>query len=820
MRPSAGFTDEARENLAALEQGVLALEAPDGTGEGEHAELVAALFRAAHNLKGMAAMEELDELATVAHRMETVLDHHRHGGGRPDAATVDVLLAACDLVGALIDAADADAAAPSSEAILARLDATIAAQSGSPDRSAPGPSAPGPSAPSSAGGSDDPWPDGAAGGIRVVLDAAARLPKARAMVVIRRVGTVAEVLATIPDPDGLATGDRRDLTVVVAGCDDPDGLAAAVAGLPDVAEATWVTPPTPAPAPDGPAAPPALPATDHVVAPTTTIRVDVDRLDELSDAVGELVVNRNRLAQEVARTGDLELATALRRVNRTLADLQLSVMRVRLVSLESTVERARRLTRDVARDLGKEVHLEVEGAETEVDRSIVDEVVTPLVHLLRNAIDHGLEDPDTRRAAGKPPAGRLGLRAYHQGSQVVVEVSDDGAGIDVDRVAAKAERLGLLRPGDRPTRDEVVQLMFTPGFSTREEVSAVSGRGVGLDVVRSQVSALGGDIDVVTRAGEGTTFRLRLPLSLAVIEALLVQVADQTWAVPLDAAVETARLGHLVGGVGAAPRAARHRGALVAAIDGRRTLAGAPPTDGTEHHVAVLFDDLGTRFALVVDDLLGSREIVVKPPPARLAGLDHLAGVTVLPDGSVGGIADLPVLARRWRAENPRSAGIVGAGDREPPAGAAGLAAALPAGLRRAADALGSLVGAPVDLSSSRWESAGAGAVLLAVPLHGDLAGEVGLAVSGHAVVLRVQGVDERWHADAVVEWANVLASQFAVGVSDALSGDVRAGLPEVVAEGSGRPGDDGRSAFAATLRAGPAVVRIHARLDAPATPR
>ena len=811
MSPSPGFTDEARENVTALEAGVLGLEAGGDTSASTPAEQVAPLFRAAHNLKGMAAMEELDELSTVAHRMETVLDHHRRSDEAVDRATVDALLAGCDALAALVEAAEAEVDGPDTTGVLATLDATVARL----DPPAGSAAAATPAAPAAAPAT--PLPDGAIGRIRVDLVEGARLPGARAIVVVRRAGTVADVAGTDPPMDEIRAGERRSFSVLLRSCDDPEALASAISGLPEVGSAAW-EPAAPAAEPDAPAPPRADAATDRAAPTTTSIRVDVDRLDELADAVGELTIDRNRLAREVERTGDRELGGALRRLNRTLADLQLAVMRVRLVSLEATVERARRLVRDVARDLGKDVTFSVEGAGTEIDRSMVDEMVTPLVHLLRNAVDHGIEPADERLAAGKAATGDLRLRAYHQGSQVVVEVSDDGAGIDLGRVAAKAVRLGLISDDQARSRseEELVDLMFSPGFSTREQVSEVSGRGVGLDVVRSQVNRLGGDVDVRTSAGRGTTFRMRLPLSLAVVDALVVSVADQTWVVPVTAAVETARLTHLVGGVGAVPRSARHRGELVPVIHGVEALAGLTPADvPAPPHIAVVFDDLGRRFALTVDDLVGSREIFVKPVPARLAGMEHLAGVTVLPDGSVGLVADLPTLARRWRFRHPHAARTLGA----PEDGATAAddterrrpAAGLPAGLRRAADALAALVGSAVDIGAPRARLHTATprpTLAFALPLVGDVPGEVRLVVTGHDPVLRAQGVDDEWHREAVSEWANMLASQLAVGLGEALGRDVRVGVPSAV-DAAALP-----DRFGVGVRGGDTEVVVEVRFD------
>jgi two-component system chemotaxis sensor kinase CheA len=311
-----------------------------------------------------------------------------------------------------------------------------------------------------------------------------------------------------------------------------------------------------------------------------------------------------------------------------------------MVTLESTFRRMNRLVRDTSRTLGKQISFEMTGAETELDRRMVDEISDPLVHLLRNAADHGLESAEERVAAGKPEAGTMTLSAYHEGNQVVIEVTDDGPGIDTDRVAAKAVENGIMTAEDVAalSHSQKLDLVFAPGLSTRTEASTISGRGVGMDVVRSSVTRLGGSVTVESNPGEGSRFRLRLPMSLAVLEALLVTVGQETWAVPLAHIDETIVIGaEDLRWIQGDP-VITLRGATLPVIPGSWQLAGgssiATPTP------AIVYQHKGRRCALTVDHLLTQTEVVVKPLPGSMEA-DHVSGVTILGDGTVGLILDL-----------------------------------------------------------------------------------------------------------------------------------------------------------------------------------
>jgi two-component system chemotaxis sensor kinase CheA len=324
---------------------------------------------------------------------------------------------------------------------------------------------------------------------------------------------------------------------------------------------------------------------------------------------------------------------------------------VRMMSLEATFTRMQRLARDVARELGKDIELTVTGAATELDRSVVDEVLQPLVHLVRNAIDHGIEDAATRAARGKPPAGQVHIAAEQRGPEVVIEVRDDGAGIDLEGLARKAVERGLVAPDDLATLApaRIYDLMFLPGFTSRDAAGMVSGRGVGLDVVRSEVEAQGGSVTVDSEAGIGSVFSLHFPLSLVVLDALLVEIDGDLWALPVAKCRETL----VLPAAWAGDAVIEHRDQQLPVIDGRRVLAcredepAGEPGDGPTFGVVVR--EGGDDHVLRVDRLHDRVEVVVKPAPKGIPGTEHIAGATILAAGEVALVPDLALIVRRSR---------------------------------------------------------------------------------------------------------------------------------------------------------------------------
>jgi len=404
---------------------------------------------------------------------------------------------------------------------------------------------------------------------------------------------------------------------------------------------------------DPPAASPAPPA-----ASDGNIRVDVSLLDRLMNLVGELVLARNQILQYTGTREDAGFTATSQRLNLITTELQEGVMKTRMQPIGNVWAKFPRVVRDLALACGKRVRIEMEGEETELDKTIIEAIKDPLTHIVRNSVDHGMEPPADRVARVKPAEGRLLLRAYHEGGQVNIEISDDGSGVNTDRVKAKAIQKGII-PAEQAARmaeRELVNLIFAPGFSTADQVSNISGRGVGMDVVKTNIERIGGTVDVLSVAGAGTTLKIRIPLTLAIIPALVVTTGGDRFAIPQVSLLELVRLegaevAKNIEMVHAAP-VCRLRGRLLPLVDLRQTLGLQPdfwgPAGRTENavNIVVLQADEHT-FGLVVQEINDTEEIVVKPLGKQLKGLDAFAGATIMGDGRVALILDVLGLAQR-----------------------------------------------------------------------------------------------------------------------------------------------------------------------------
>ena len=396
-------------------------------------------------------------------------------------------------------------------------------------------------------------------------------------------------------------------------------------------------PARPAPAPKAVAAAPAKPATEV----EQTVRVDTKRLDAIVNLIGELVLSRNRLKTLRARLRDEELDRAVSTLDIATARLQSAVMRTRMQPVGKVFSRFPKVARDVARSLQKEVELELIGAETELDRNLVEALADPLVHLVRNAIDHGVETPALREATGKPRSGHVRLSAQQEGDYVSIEVQDDGAGIDPERLREKAREKGLIdiEAAARLTTDECLHLIFLPGFSTKAEVTDISGRGVGMDVVQSRIRELSGTIQIQSELGRGSRFMIRVPLTLAILPTLLVQAGEHVYALPLARVVEVLHAPQTSLGWFDGRAVLDRRSHTLPLIDLRRWL-GVEPEPATLLTV-VLLQAGEARFGLVVDQVRGREEVVIKPLPKSLRGLPGYAGATLIGDGRMALILDV-----------------------------------------------------------------------------------------------------------------------------------------------------------------------------------
>jgi len=376
-----------------------------------------------------------------------------------------------------------------------------------------------------------------------------------------------------------------------------------------------------------------------------TVRVDIDRLDSLMNLVGELVMHKGRLEEIGSSRRIVELNETIEQIDRISSDLQSVVMKVRMVPIEQVFNRFPRMVRDLAKELNKEIDFQIEGKETELDRTVIDEIGDPLIHLLRNAVDHGIESPAVRAQMGKPRIGTIVLRARHEGNNVLIEVEDDGSGIDFERVKQKAVDKGLVssKEAEEMPNEKALELLFSPGFSTSDNVTDISGRGVGLDVAKNKIEALNGEIHVDSKLGQGTKFKIKLPLTLAIIQALMVSVRDEIYAIPLSSVDETTMLSpediKLIQG----QEVMVLRGTVLPLyrLDSLLEVPGEKQSD--EMYVVVVSKG-DKQIGLVVDGLIGQQEIVIKSLGKFLAGIPGIAGAIVAGDGNVRLILDIATL--------------------------------------------------------------------------------------------------------------------------------------------------------------------------------
>jgi two-component system, chemotaxis family, sensor kinase CheA len=706
------FFQECEEQLAELETGLLAIE------NGDHdQEIVNAVFRAVHSIKGGAGAFSLDDLVHFAHIFENTLDLMRSNRLQPTPDVVKTMLRAADVLADLVRAARDDGDFDNDRtkvladelAALGNNGVVPAAQEKEEEvdlsQFRPRPiafnfdeePAPAPAEPDKKTFSIrfKPKPDlyAKANESALLLREIERLGEAEIECDTSELPLLSEL-----DPEGAylawtielktdadEAAIREVFEFVEWDCDleiKGDGNSGAeeldvMALIRKVREA--VEPETPAVSPEAPAAEapakarepeervPARSADsqkidqakgDHASSgpPQTTIRVDLDRVDRLIDLVGELVINQAMLAQRVTEAGLVrgsDVTVGLDELEQLTRGIQDSVMAIRAQPVKSVFQRMPRLVREVAALTGKSVRLFTEGENTEVDKTVIERLADPLTHMIRNAIDHGLEKPEARLAAGKPEEGLVRLSAAHRSGRIVIEVADDGAGIDRSRVRASAVNKGLISPDAQLSDDEIDNLIFLPGFSTAEKVSDISGRGVGMDVVKRSIQALGGRISITSRPGQGSVFTLSLPLTLAVLDGMVVTVAGQTLVVPLTAIVETLQPKAAdVHGFGGGARVIAIRNMFTPLIDVGRELGyraeAADPLSG----VALLVESEGSmRSALLVDAIQGQRQVVIKSLEANYRHVHGIAAATILGDGRVALILDVDAVVASSRAE-------------------------------------------------------------------------------------------------------------------------------------------------------------------------
>jgi len=641
------FLTESQDNLSAINHALLELERTPAAREP-----VGALFRAVHTVKGMSATMGYTVVADLSHELETLLDLLRRGEREVNAALMDALFSAADTLERAIElsvagredevdtaetlAALRAAALPSGEG----SDARVALRKQSPKQKKRKRSTAAPAAP--------PAP------ITIHVTQAPDTPMAgvRAYLIVERAKTLGTVVQVQPASETFYadTFDGRLTIGIDTGASDAevDRAIRSAGYVADVAIRRAGAPgggkrPAP-PNGDGRAGGSAGRASELVPSRQHRhIRIDLHRLDTLMNLIGELVITRGRLQQLAMTINEPALTEAVAQTSRLVTDLQDGIMTSRMVPVWQVFDRFPRVVRDAARALGKQVELVIDGQEIELDRSLLDEIGDPVVHLLRNAIDHGLETPDERQRAGKSPTGRLTLVAARDRSAIVIRVTDDGKGIDRDRVLAKAQAMGLVEATRTDlTDDELFRLIGRPGFSTATQVTDISGRGVGIDAVHTRVRALGGTVDMKSAKGEGTSVTVRLPATLAIVRSLLARIGDETYAIPMTHVNETVQLERDT------IRHVKGREVLVLRDDvlpvvHLRDVVRLPRRDGGGGQVVVL-EVADRRAGMVVDELTGQQEIVIKPFDAVKDGLSVFSGATILGDGIPALILDVSSL--------------------------------------------------------------------------------------------------------------------------------------------------------------------------------
>ncbi|MBO6209456.1 MAG: chemotaxis protein CheA [Schwartzia sp.] len=690
------FLEESREHLQSLNDGLLALE-----NDPEEISVVNDIFRNAHTIKGMSATMGFTKIAELTHDMENVFDLLRTEKMKVNEDIMDTLFKTIDSLEQMIESVGAGG--PEDVVDITGFESKLSALASgkpvseaepAPAAAAPAVAAPAVAAPAAAASSieysdtdKDVITEAANGGmhayhIKVTLSDSCVLKSARSYMVMNALDQLGEVVKSVPPAEDLEQEKFEHSFDVVVVTDSEvktvedallsisevdsaeikdavEELKAFEAPAPAPEAAPVAAPAAPAanvPAPAAPAVPTAKPSAPPAKKPAAdakklksgqSVRVDIEKLDTLMNLMGELVINKVRLEQIGTTHRLTELTETLEQMDRVTTDLQTVVMKVRMVPVGQVFNRFPRMVRDLAKELGKELNLTIEGEETELDRTVIDEIGDPIMHLLRNSLDHGLESPDAREAKGKPRIGEVGLIARHEGNNVVIMVTDDGKGIDADVIRRKAVEKGMISEDEANSLDDAdaVRLIFLPGFSTAEVITDVSGRGVGMDVVRSKIETLGGHVDVETKIDEGSVFKIKLPLTLAIIQALLVKVQEEMYAIPLGSIDSTINITQEDIKTVRNKEVIVLRGQIIPIIRLGDILNVPRVHEGDSDDIFVVVVHIGERKAgIVVDNLIGQQEIVIKTLGKLLAGLKVISGATVLGDGRVAMILDVSAL--------------------------------------------------------------------------------------------------------------------------------------------------------------------------------
>lgn len=694
------FFEESFEGLQVMEGSLLDLDcaSPDR-------EAINAIFRAAHSLKGSSSTFGFSVVAEFTHLLETLLDQWRDGSRPVVQAHVDVLLQSVDVLrhwladlqsGRPTEVATGEEVASAIRAILAitpeMQSAGLASGTSSPATTAARVDAvpvageacwriafrPSPQMLTTGNEPLRMFRELAELGTLTAMPKLARLPdfaslepetcyiewdlelvtteeEARIREVFEWVVDDCELNITCDTPADQTAPTAAAVPASVTGAQMPDANTTNVHVTSSPAVAAMPSP-APASAPDAVAAVAASPA-EAVTAgssgshgESSSVRVSIEKIDSLVNLVGELVITQSMLGQ---LTSDFDLSRLARlqegltQLEHNTRELQESVMRIRMLPINFTFSRFPRMVRDLSRQLGKKVELRISGEQTELDKTVMEKIGDPLVHLIRNSIDHGLETPEERLARGKPDTGHITLNASHQSGSIMIEISDDGRGLNTEKIRAKAIAQGLVRETDTLSDADIQEIIFMPGFSTADKLSDVSGRGVGMDVVRRNIEGLGGNIDVFSRPGSGTRFLIRLPLTLAILDGQLIQVGEQIYIIPLTSIIESLQPDiKLVSRVAGGCDLYRLRQEYIPIIRLHEVFGIQPASTDLARSLLVVVEAGSEKVAIVVDDLLGQQQVVIKSMEANYQKVEGVSGATILGDGTVSLILEITDLVR------------------------------------------------------------------------------------------------------------------------------------------------------------------------------
>lgn len=680
------FFEESFEAITTMEDALLKLT----TGSPDP-EVVNTIFRVAHSIKGGAATFGFNEVASFTHTLETLLDELRGQRMLVTQDLCDLLLRSVDVMRDMLRATQAKQPLDAQKIADLQFDLEVmVAKKPAPSVAAPAAAAPTPPAAVAVPkASASPAAPAAAWliGFKPYLQLLARgndpLRMFGELAQLGELEVTAHTAALPPlaemDPENCyvswqlrlvsdapreavaqafdwAEGDcELSIEREVAAKPEPVATVAAVAApAADAAASRAPASAGDAPAPSAPAVVRAVESQKAPASDSTSIRVSTEKIDELMNTVGELVITQSMLTQ---LAGSLHgpmgerLRTGLTQLERSVRELQEAVMRVRMVPISFVFSRFPRMVRDLSQRLGKQIELKMTGGDTELDKTVLEKIGDPLVHLVRNGIDHGIERPDVRAAAGKPDTGTLHLHAYHRGGNITVEVSEDGGGINTAKVLSKAKAKGLVAEDAELTDSQIHDLIFLPGFSTADQATDVSGRGVGMDVVRRNIEELGGSVEVRSELGKGSRFIINLPLTLAIVDGQTIQVSGESYIVPLTAIVESLQVKPgLVQRVVGHGEVFSFRGDYLPVLRLNEFFSrhGRGDSKVIESGLIMIVEAEGRRVGLCVDELLGQQQVVVKTLETNYQRVDGVAGATILGDGSVALILDVAGLARRF----------------------------------------------------------------------------------------------------------------------------------------------------------------------------